>query len=107
LHNACRANLPIIDWTTLDQGVVQEVSSLSSIEKILPVSISMVRTPAGAAFDVGKPGIDARLNSGDAQALVVIDGSVLVVALIETEEASARGPDRILQPEHEQIGVRA
>ena len=44
------------------------------------------------AFDIGELGIDARLNSGDAQPLVVIDGSVLVVlALIAIEAGSARG----------------
>src|SRR5262245_60114737 len=48
---------------------------------------------AGAAFDVGELGIvHTRLNSGDAQPLVVIDSSVLVVlALIGTEEGSACG----------------
>jgi hypothetical protein len=48
---------------------------------------------AGAAFDIGELGIvHARLNSRNAQPLVVIDGSVLVVlALIGTEVRSACG----------------
>jgi len=67
---------------------MQEVSSLSS--QILPVSISLSPHHASATFDTGELGVvHARLNSGDAQPFVVIDGSVLVVLAL-------LGPKRVV-----------